>query len=448
MHDSPRHDDLTVEEVRVLGCLVEKESTVPDTYPLTLNSLRTACNQSTSRDPVVSYADHEVDRALGSLRARGLTRTVHSTSNRAMKYRHVLPEALSLDEAELALLSVLMLRGPQTVGELKTRAERQHSFDSTDQVATLLAGLADREQPLVLHLERRPGQKDARWVHLLSGPPIDDDDPAVGSLPAGRSERAAQASTFDDPYGEATAEFYDLLATGHWDEFGLQLLELLSGVDPEAGPIVDLGSGTGVGLAYIHMAVPDARIHAIEPSRAMRTALHTRLLIDPELRRVTTVDPRSLADTVLPERACALVASATLGHLDDVERRRLWRFIAERMPPGAPAVIEILPPYRPLEVPLTRYRQLEVGDHVYEGWQSGQPADEHHMTWTMTYKVLRDDALVAESTATSRWRCFAPDDIRAEIAPFGLNLTEHRDCVVISSTGASSRGVASGGRPA
>lgn len=432
MHDSPGHDDLTAEEVRVLGCLVEKESTVPDTYPLTMNSLRTACNQSTSRDPVVSYSVHDVERALGSLRQRGLTRTVHSTSNRAMKFRHVLPEALALDDRELALLSVLMLRGPQTVGELKTRADRQHSFDSTDEVATVLAGLAGREQPLVLQRERRPGQKDARWVHLLAGLPPDDAGSAE-SHPADQPERGGQASTSDDPYGAATAEFYDLLATGHWEEFGLQLLELLSAVDPELGPIIDLGSGTGVGLAYIHVAVPDAEIYAIEPSRAMRTALHTRLMLDAELRLVTTVDPRPLAEANLPDRACALVASATLGHLEDVERHRLWRFIAERMPPGAPAVIEILPPYRPLQVPPTRYRRLEVGGHVYEGWQSGEPADERHMAWTMTYKVLRQDSLVAEYTATSRWRCFTPDDIRAEVAPFGLTLTEHRDCVVISS---------------
>ncbi|MGI9644238.1 MAG: YceH family protein [Ilumatobacteraceae bacterium] len=163
-----RFDDLSPEEVRVLGCLIEKEATVPDSYPLTLNSLRTACNQSTSRDPVVSYADHEVERALMSLRARGLTRTVHSTSNRAAKYRHVVPGVLGLEPGETALLSVLMLRGPQTVGELKTRCERQHSFESTDQVAALLAGLAARDAALVLQLDRQSGQKDARWIQLLS----------------------------------------------------------------------------------------------------------------------------------------------------------------------------------------------------------------------------------------------------------------------------------------
>lgn len=159
-------DDLSPEEVRVLGCLVEKEATTPDNYPLTLNALRNACNQSTSRDPVVSYDDHTVERALTSLRARGLTRTVHSTSNRAAKYRHVLPDVLGVDPAETAVLSVLMLRGPQTVGELKGRTERQHAFTSLEETVGAVARLAERG--IAVQLDRQPGQKDARWQHLLS----------------------------------------------------------------------------------------------------------------------------------------------------------------------------------------------------------------------------------------------------------------------------------------
>jgi len=426
MEESRRHGDLTSEEVRVLGCLVEKESTTPDNYPLTLNGLRTACNQSTSRDPVVTYSDHDVERALLTLRERGLTRTVHSTSNRAAKYRHVLHEALQFEPAEMALMSVLMLRGPQTIGELKARTERQHHFDSTDEVAAVLAGLATGAEPFVLQLDRQPGQKDARWVHLLSGEP--------SSAACSLSDVAAPAdvSVSADPYGEATAEFYDLLATGHWETFGLQLLDLLADVDPSTGPILDVGAGTGVGLPYLQLAVPGARIHAIEPSKAMRTALHTRLAIDADLRSITTVDPTSLGQAALPERACALVASAALGHLGDTERARLWRYIAERMPAGAPAVIEVLPPDRPLSVPPTRYRELPVGEYVYEGWQEGEPADAHHMAWTMTYKVLHGDTQVAGYTVRCAWRCFGVDDIRAEIAPFGLTLVEYEDCVVIS----------------
>ncbi len=427
MEESRRHGDLTSTEVRILGCLVEKESTTPDNYPLTLNGLRTACNQSTSRDPVVTFADHEVEQALVTLRERGLTRTVHSTSNRATKYRHVLPEVMGLEPAEMALVSVLMLRGPQTIGELKARTERQHHFDSTDEVTAVLDSLAARADPFVRQLDRQPGQKDARWVQLLSG--HEPTDWAWSTLDA---VAPADVSASADPYGEATAEFYDLLATGHWEAFGLQLLDLLADVDPAAGPILDVGAGTGVGLSYLQLAVPEAHIHAIEPSKAMRTALHTRLAIDAGLRSITTVDPATFEHAELPEQACALIASAALGHLGDLERARLWRYIAEQMPAGAPAVIEVLPPDRPLSVPPTRYREIFVGDHVYEGWQEGEPSGDHHMAWTMTYKVRRGDTDVAAYTVRSAWRCFSVDDIRAEIAPFGLTLVEHEDCVVIS----------------
>jgi len=428
MEETRRHNDLTAEEARVLGCLIEKESTTPGSYPLTLNALRNACNQSTSRDPVVSYSDHDVELALASLRERGLTRTVHSTSNRAAKFRHIVPEALHLEAAETALISVLMLRGPQTMGALKIRSERQHVFESTDEVAAALAGLADRPQPLALQLERQPGQKDARWIQLLGA----DDDPSSASPSGNATSPTADVSTSDDPYGEATAEFYDLLATAHWETFGMQLLVLLSNADPTLGPIVDIGAGTGVGLPFLQVAVPAARVHAIEPSRAMRTALHTRLMLDADLRRITTVEPRSFALAALPERACALIASAALGHLDRAERERLWRYISERMPVGAPAVIEVLPPARPLTVPPTRYRELAVGEYTYEGWQQGEPADEHDMEWTMTYRVLDRDAEVASYCVRSRWRCFSVDDIRAEIEPFGLTLVEHEGCVVIT----------------
>src|SRR5437764_6624019 len=120
--------ELTEEEVRVIGCLIEKAITTPQYYPLTLNSLVTACNQSSNRSPVVSYDDVTVQDALATLRERGLTRIVYSTSNRATKYRHVLDEQLELDHRELAVLDVLMLRGPQTVGELRTRTDRMAEF--------------------------------------------------------------------------------------------------------------------------------------------------------------------------------------------------------------------------------------------------------------------------------------------------------------------------------
>lgn len=235
----------------------------------------------------------------------------------------------------------------------------------------------------------------------------------------------------DDPYGRATAEFYDLLATAHWQDFGPVLTELFSGVDPSGGPIVDLGAGTGVGLPYLVGAVPGARIHAIEPSRAMRTAMHTRLAVDRDLRDVVTVDPRPLATAGLPPQSCAMLVSAVLGHLDDADRERLWRYVANQMPVGAPAVVEMLPPDRPLDVPRQRYRALRVGDYVYEGWQSGEPLDDRRMLWTMEYRVLTGDVPVAEYVVQSPWRCVGIDDVRDEIEPFGLTLAAHDDCVVV-----------------
>ena len=164
--------ELTAEEARVVGCLIEKAVTTPQYYPLTLNALVTACNQSSNRSPVVSYDDATVQDALGTLRERGLTRIVYSTSNRATKYRHVLDEQLELDAQELAVLDVLLLRGPQTVGELRTRTERLAEFANLGEVESTLNRMAGRDEPLVVRLDRQPGQKEARYAHLLSGEPV------------------------------------------------------------------------------------------------------------------------------------------------------------------------------------------------------------------------------------------------------------------------------------
>lgn len=157
--------ELTDAEIRVLGALIEKEATTPDHYPLSTNALTTACNQKTSRDPVVSYDHRLVDETMLLLRPAGLARTIRS--GRSEKHRHVLDEALGLDRADLAVLSVLMLRGPQTPGELRARTERAHGFESVDQVDATLDGLARRNEPLVENLGRGPGQSQDRWVHLF-----------------------------------------------------------------------------------------------------------------------------------------------------------------------------------------------------------------------------------------------------------------------------------------
>jgi uncharacterized protein YceH (UPF0502 family) len=168
--------DADAVEIRVLGCLIEKQRTTPDAYPLSLNSLRLACNQATNRDPVVAYEEREIKAALDRMSNRGWTRFASGASSRALKYRHLLDEALQLSASELSLLGVLMLRGAQTVGELKQRSERLHRFESIAEVADTLDALSQRE--LIERLERRPGQKEERWVQLLGGATEDTAQPA------------------------------------------------------------------------------------------------------------------------------------------------------------------------------------------------------------------------------------------------------------------------------
>jgi uncharacterized protein YceH (UPF0502 family) len=154
-------------EIRVVGCLVEKQRTTPDAYPLSLNALRLACNQSTNRDPVVDYDEATVVEALNRLAQRSWTRLASGAGSRARKYRHLLSEALGVDDGELALLTVLMLRGAQTPGELKQRSERLHRFESLAAVQEMLERLGEREY--VVRHPRRPGQKEDRFEQVLGG---------------------------------------------------------------------------------------------------------------------------------------------------------------------------------------------------------------------------------------------------------------------------------------
>jgi hypothetical protein len=162
--------ELSAAEIRVLGCLVEKQRTTPDAYPLSLNALRLACNQSTNRDPVVDYDEQTVVEALRGLALRGWTRLASGPGGRARKYRHLHDDALGIDPAELSLLAVLMLRGAQTPGELKQRSERLHSFADLAAVHETLDRLVERE--LVARHPRRPGQKEERYEQQLGGGPV------------------------------------------------------------------------------------------------------------------------------------------------------------------------------------------------------------------------------------------------------------------------------------
>ena len=180
--------ELSAEEQRVLGALIEKQYVTPDVYPLTMKGLVTACNQVSNRNPVVAYDEATIHRALDSLREKGLLRIVYSTSNRATKYREVLQETRELTQAEAAVIGVLLLRGPQTVGELRSRTERVFAFESLGQVEETLDRLAARpDEPFVARMERQAGQKEVRYTHLLG------ESAAVLAEPASVVARAVQA---------------------------------------------------------------------------------------------------------------------------------------------------------------------------------------------------------------------------------------------------------------
>ncbi len=187
-----RVSELTAPEIRVLGCLLEKQRTTPDAYPLSLNALRLACNQSTNRDPVVDYDEAQIRDALHPLERRGLARLASGAGSRAAKYRHLLAEALPLDGAEQALLCVLRLRGAQTPGELKQRGERIHAFGELGEVHDALQRMIERE--LGVRLQRRPGQKEARYAQRLGRAGEGAEQPAPARPdPDGEPQAAAPA---------------------------------------------------------------------------------------------------------------------------------------------------------------------------------------------------------------------------------------------------------------
>ena len=197
---------ITQTEARILGALVEKQLTTPEYYPLTLNALVNACNQKNNREPVMSLSENEVSTAIEHLRDRNLVYVFYGSTSRVPKYKHMLPTYYELDEAGVAVMAVLMLRGPQTLGELRERSSRMHEFAGLDEVNQTLNALATREDPLVLRLERLPGQKDARFAQLLTGP-VD-----VDALAASHPTRSAQAGSANDRITKLEDEIQRLAA--------------------------------------------------------------------------------------------------------------------------------------------------------------------------------------------------------------------------------------------
>jgi hypothetical protein len=213
-------------EARVLGALLEKQLTTPDVYPLTLKALTTACNQSSNRDPVTDFTSREVEATVLALKAKGFARVVHPGSGeRATKYRQVADEALGLDPAERAVVCTLLLRGAQTVAELKARTERLHPFPSAGEVDVTLRALAEREPALAVRLERAAGQKEARWLQLLERDP------------EGRASAAASPAPRVAPTGGAAGRIEEL-------EARLSAVEArLAGLVEALGDLVELDPG-------------------------------------------------------------------------------------------------------------------------------------------------------------------------------------------------------------
>jgi uncharacterized protein len=197
---------LDPDEVRVLGSLLEKEITTPEYYPLSLNALLNACNQKSNRDPAVHFGEDTVERVLYALRDKGLLLNITGAGSRVPKYGHRLSEKLNLGRRELAILCELMVRGPQTLGELRTRAERMHHFDDVAEVESVL----DRMPELVTKLSRRPGEKEARFAHLLSGPPEVAGAPAEQAAYSVQPPRSDRLAELESEVAQLRRELEDL----------------------------------------------------------------------------------------------------------------------------------------------------------------------------------------------------------------------------------------------
>lgn len=258
--------ELTSMEQRLLGSLLEKQRTVPSSYPLTFNALRTASNQTSSRDPLVDYSEQDIETCVRELRHRDLVRIIHTPGQRVLKCHQLLDERLELGDDERALITVLLLRGPQSPGELKTRTERLHPFADRTQVEAVLARMAERATPLVRQLPKQPGHHDLRWLHLLG--PLEsaavqlvdeavDREVVLADGTAARDARvlaAYQAMAEHDHGAESLPAF---------DEWLLTRVAELAG----RSPVVDVGCGPGRVTAYLDAA--GAEVTGLDVAPAM-----------------------------------------------------------------------------------------------------------------------------------------------------------------------------------
>lgn len=209
VHVAGRETELDVREVRVLGCLIEKELSTPEYYPMTVNALTSACNQKTNRHPVVDYSESDVLETLEGLQRKRLVGSASSSHGRAPKFRHALREVLGLEGPHLAVLASMLLRGPETPGEIRGRSGRMHSFDALESVDSILEELSAGEAPLVMELPLRPGQKEVRYTHLFGGVP----DRGAEAEMADPGDLAARVDDLEDEVAEIRAALTDLAAS-------------------------------------------------------------------------------------------------------------------------------------------------------------------------------------------------------------------------------------------
>ena len=339
-------DDLVLDAVdqRVLGSLLEKQRTVPASYPMTLNALQTACNQSSSRDPVVDYDQPLLTETLRSLKERGLVRVVWADRGpRTLKYHQLLDERLALQPDERALITVLLLRGPQAPGELRTRTDRLHPFADREAVEAVLRRLAaptdERPIPLVHELERRPGQQDRRWVHLLG--PVEAERAVVAApatvdrevvLAEGAAARDAKVRTAYDAAATAYAErLGDELDRKPFDRWLLDRVAALA----DGTPVVDVGTGPGHVAAYL--AAAGADVTGVDLSPAMVEEARRRF---PDTS-YEVGDLRRLSRPATGPAWAAVVAWYSLIHLAASELPEAVRALVRPLAPGGWLVLAL-----------------------------------------------------------------------------------------------------------
>lgn len=331
--------ELSAVDQRVLGSLLEKQRTVPASYPFTLNGLKTACNQTSSRDPVTDLSDETLLECLRSLKDRELVRYVWAgKGSRTLKYHQLLSDRLQLDDAELALITVLLLRGPQAPGQLKTRTERLHPFPDREAVEERLTGLAQRG--LVTELERRPGQQDPRWVHTLG--PVEAGQPA-GAAPEPAADLNVVLAEGADARDARVRTFYDTVAENYHDQFHDELEHkpfdtwLLTRVRERVagGPLLDIGCATGHITQFL--ARDGADIEGLDLSMEM---VNTARRHYPDLR-FTVGSMFNLLKPPAAQGWAAITCWYGMVHLAESELQQAFSSFARVLAPGGQVAVAL-----------------------------------------------------------------------------------------------------------